>query len=72
LYFTTFRIPREGFTLPEFKNPVKKIHFLSDAAQQSLKIDITNGVRVVRTPRNAPDPMANVLVTEIEGNTVER
>ncbi len=72
LYFTVFKIPRGGFQLPAFQNEIKKIYFLSDLSQTPLSITITNGMRVVQTPRNSPNSMANVLVTEINGDKVQR
>ena len=72
LYFTVFKMPRGGFPLPEFKNDVKKVYYLSDLTEKELPVTVTNSVRVVQTPRNSPDPMANVLVVEINGDTVER
>jgi alpha-L-fucosidase len=71
LYFTVFRAPRDGFDLPAFKTPIKKVYFLSNPNHESLAIETVNGVRVIRTPRNLPDAMANVLVVEIDANDVE-
>ena len=65
-------MPRGGFELPTFKNEIKKVYFLSDPEQTALPVNITNNLRVVQTPRNAPNPMANVLVAEISGDQVER
>jgi alpha-L-fucosidase len=72
LYFTVFNMPRGGFDLPEFKNDIKKTYFLSDPSQTEIPITVTNGVRVVRAPRDGPNAMANVLVVEIAGDKVER
>jgi alpha-L-fucosidase len=72
LYFTTFRMGREGFDLPAFKNEIKKAYFLSDAGQASMPVTVTNGLRVVQTPRFAPDAMASVIVVEYAGDKVER
>jgi alpha-L-fucosidase len=69
LYFTIFK-PREGFELPAFKTPIRKVYFLGDPKQKSLPIETVNGVRVVKTPRNSPDVMANVLCVEIDANSV--
>jgi alpha-L-fucosidase len=69
LYFTIFK-PREGFELPAFKTPIRKVYFLGDPKQESLPIETVNGVRIVKTPRNGPDVMANVLCVEIDANSV--
>ena len=73
LYFTVFKMPRDGFDLPAFKTPIKKAYFLSDNEYKTeLPIETINGVRVVKTPRNPPNAMANVIVVEIDGDKVER
>jgi alpha-L-fucosidase len=72
LYFTVFKMGRDGFELPEFKNEIKKAYLLSDASQADIPVTVTNGVRVVTVPRNSQNPMANVIVAEISGDTVER
>ncbi len=72
LYFTVFKMPRGGFELPEFKNEIKKAYLLSDPEQAPLSIITTNSARVVQMPHNLPDPVANVVVTEISGDKVER
>ena len=72
LYFTVFKIPRGGFELPAFKNEIQKAYFLSDPERTPLPVADANGVRVVQIPRNPPDAMANVIVVEISGDTVER
>jgi len=72
LYFTVFNMPRDGFPLPEFKNEIKKTYFLSDPGQTEIPVTVTNDVRVVLAPRNGPNAMANVIVVEIDGDTVER
>jgi alpha-L-fucosidase len=72
LYFTIFKMPREGFELPDFKTPIKTAYFLGDPKHAGIAIVNTNNVRVVQTPRNAPDAMANVLCVEIDGVKVER
>jgi len=71
LYFTVFRAPRDGFELPSFETPIKKVYLLSDSSRESLPIETINRVRVLKTPRNLPNPMANVFVVEIDGNEVE-
>jgi alpha-L-fucosidase len=70
LYFTIFKMPRDGFDLPPFKNNVKKAYFLADPKHADIPIKTINGVQVVQIPRDGPDGMANVLCVEIEGDTV--
>lgn len=72
LYFTVFRMGRTGFELPPFKNEIKRAYLLSDPNQQDLTVTITNGVRVVPVPRDIQNAMANVVVVEYAGDTVER
>lgn len=72
LYFTTFKMGREGFDLPAFKNEIKKAYFLGDPGRTNFSVTVTNGIRVVQTPRFAPDAMASVIVVEYAGDQVER
>jgi len=72
LYFTTFKMGRDGFDLPAFKNDIKKTYFLSDPERMNMPVTVTNGVRIVQTPRFAPDAMASVIVVEYAGDKVER
>ena len=72
LYFTIFKMPRDGFALPNFRNDIARAYFLNDRHQVSLPITTVNHTRVVQTGRNGTDPMANVLVVEIVGEKVER
>ena len=71
LFFTLFKMPREGFELPAFKNEIRKAYILGDPKHEPLLVDTNNGARVVKTPRNGPDAMANVLVLEFEGEKIE-
>ena len=72
LYFTIFKMPRDGFDLPPFKNNIKKVYFLADAKHADIPIKTINGVQVAQTPRDGPDGMANVVCVEIEGDKVEQ
>ena len=72
LYFTVFKMGRNGFELPAFKNEIKKTYLLSDATQADIPITTTNSVRVVTVPREKQTAMANVVVVEIAGDKVER
>jgi alpha-L-fucosidase len=72
LYFTVFKMPRNGFELPAFKNDIKKTYLLSDTSQPDIPVTATNDVRVVIVPRDHQNAMANVVVVEISGDKVER
>ena len=72
LYFTVFRMPKEGFDLPAFKTPVKRVTLLADPAKTPLTIETAEGVRTVKPPAlGFPDPMANVICVELASETVE-
>jgi alpha-L-fucosidase len=73
LNFIVFRWPRNGFELPRFRNAVKRAYFLADAERHPLELKTGDGGLVtVTTPRNPANPVANVIVVEIEGDKVER
>ena len=68
IYFTFFQEPRAPFELPAMKNAVKRAYRLADAAPIEVKSE--NGRHVLAIPRPLPDPMATVVVVEIEGDAV--
>ncbi|MEP6732040.1 MAG: alpha-L-fucosidase [bacterium] len=79
LYFTFFTDARVPFDLPRMENAVKRAYRLSDGAP--IEVRTTNGVRQLilpRFPADNPgfyalnDPMATVIVVEIEGDRVRR
>ena len=70
LYFTFFQEPRVSFELPAMKNGVKRAYLLADGAPVEVKVE--NGLRTLAVERPAIDPMATVVVVEIEGDRVER
>jgi len=72
LYFTLFTIPREGFDLPAFKNPIRNAYLLGDPAKQPIEIQTTNNIRIARVPRPGPHATAYTLCVEIEGDKVQR
>ena len=72
LYFTVFKLGRNGFELPAFKNDISKAYLLSDPAQENIPVTMTNSVRVLNPPRAKVDAMANVIVVEYAGDKVER
>jgi len=75
LYFTLFRIGREGFVLPAFKNAIKSAKQIDETGRHvPLKVQVgPNGTRRIDVPRTAVlDTMGAVLVVEIEGGAVVR
>lgn len=75
LYFTLFRIGREGFVLPAFKNAIKRATQIDEMGRRViLKVQTAaDGTRTVAVPRMAVlDTLGSVLVVEIEGDSVVR
>jgi alpha-L-fucosidase len=70
LYFTFFQEPRVAFELPAMKNTVKRAYLLETGKEVEVKQD--NGKRTIDMPRPMWDPMATVVVVEIEGQQVEK
>jgi alpha-L-fucosidase len=70
LYLTLFQEPRVPFELPAMKNAVRRAYRLADGAPVEVKAE--NGVRTLTIERPAIDPMATVVVVEIEGDHVLR
>ena len=70
LYFTFFQEPRVPFELPAMRNAVRRAYRLADGAPVELKTEGGRATLVVERPMI--DPMATVIVVEIEGERVER
>jgi alpha-L-fucosidase len=70
LYFTFFLEPRVPFPLPAMKNAVKRAYRLADGAPVEVKMDAGRPQLVVERP--IWDPMATVVVVEIEGDAVTK
>jgi alpha-L-fucosidase len=70
LYFTFFQEPRVPFELPPMKNAVKRAYTLADGKPIEMRQE--NGKQELIMPRPMLDPMATVVVVEIEGDTVTR
>jgi alpha-L-fucosidase len=70
LYFTFFQEPRVPFDLPPMKNKLKRAYEL--AGGKTVQIKEENGRRQLVVNRPILDPMATVIVVEIEGEHVER
>jgi alpha-L-fucosidase len=70
LYFTFFQEPRAPFEFPPMKNAVKRAYYL--AGGKPVEVKEENGRRQLIVPRPIVDPMATVIVIEIEGGQVER
>ena len=70
LYFTFFQEPRVPFELPAMKNAVKRAWRLADGAP--VEVRVADGRPALVIERPVIDPMATVVVVEIEGDKVER
>jgi alpha-L-fucosidase len=70
LYFTFFQEPRVPFALPPMKNAVRRAYRLADGVPVEVKVE--DGRTQLAIPRPIWDPMATVVVVEIEGDTVQR
>jgi alpha-L-fucosidase len=70
LFFTFFQEPRVPFELPAMKNAVTNVYQLADKKAVETKRD--NGKVLLTIARPILDPMATVVVVEIEGSTVQR
>lgn len=74
LYFTMFKIGREGFVLPAFKNAIKSVTQIDEMGRRKpLTVQTgANGVRTINVPRMAVlDTMGAVILLEIEGDSVQ-
>jgi alpha-L-fucosidase len=70
LYFTFFQEPRVPFELPPMKNEIKRAFQLADG--KAVEIKQENGRRELIVTRPILDPMATVVVVEIEGAQVRQ
>ena len=70
LFITFFAGPRVPFTLPRMQNAVKRAYRLTDGAP--VVVREANGERQLVTTGLMSDPMATVVVVELEGDTVRR
>jgi len=70
LYFTFFDEPRALFALPVMRNTVKRAYRLADKAPVAVKTE--NGRTMLDIERPIYDPMATVIVVEVDGDKIER
>ncbi|MGH9311765.1 MAG: alpha-L-fucosidase, partial [Vicinamibacterales bacterium] len=70
LYVTFFNEPRVPFELPAMKNAVTRAYRLADGAPVEIKKD--GAKTLLNIERPIYDPMATVVVVEIDGNRVEK
>jgi alpha-L-fucosidase len=70
LFFTFFKELRVPFELPPMKNAVKRAYRLADG--EAVEVKVEGGRPRLVIPRPIHDPMATVVVVEIEGDRVER
>jgi alpha-L-fucosidase len=70
VFLTFFDEPRSAFELPAMKNRVKRAYRLEDGVEVPFKSE--GGKTVLNLQRPIWNPMATVVVLEIEGEKVER
>lgn len=70
LYFTFFEGARVPFEIPPMKNKIKRAYLLADG--RPVEVREANGGHQIVLPSPIPDPMATVVVVEIDGTAVER
>jgi alpha-L-fucosidase len=70
LYFTFFQEPRVDFDLPPMTNAVRRAYRLADG--QAIEVKVDKGRPQLVIPRPILDPMATVVVVEIEREMVIR
>jgi alpha-L-fucosidase len=68
VYFTFFEEPRAPFELPAMKNAVQRAYLLANGAPVNVTTD--GGKRFLTIERPMLDPMATVVVVEIDGDRV--
>ena len=68
LFFTFFAEPRAPFALPPMKNKVKRVYRLADGAAVDYKVEGSSTFLNIERP--ILDPMATVVVVEIDGDRV--
>jgi alpha-L-fucosidase len=71
LYFTFFAGPRVPFVLPSMQNGVKRAYRLSDGAAVEIR-DVNGEKQLQFNNAMMNDPMATVVVLEIDGERVRR
>jgi alpha-L-fucosidase len=70
VFITFFAEPRAPFALPAMSNAVKRVYQLADGAPVDFKTE--GGTTVLNVRRPILDPMATVIVVEIDGTSVQR
>jgi alpha-L-fucosidase len=70
LYVTFFAEPRVPVELPAMKNKALRAYRLADKAPVEMKVE--NGRATLNIERPIFDPMATVIVVEIDGDRVEK
>jgi alpha-L-fucosidase len=70
LFFTFFVEPRVPFELPPMKNAVKRAYRLAD--KEPVEVQVEDGRPRLVIPRPIHDPMATVVVVEIDGDEVQK
>jgi alpha-L-fucosidase len=67
LYLHVFDWPKGDLNVPSLKNKVVKAYLLADPEKKPLQFASNDKGVTVKVPENAPDPIASVVVLEIEG-----
>jgi hypothetical protein len=70
LYFIFFNEPRAPFPIPPIENVVKRAYQLADG--KPVELTRKDGVTFLTIERPILDPLATVVVVEIEGDKVQR
>ena len=67
LYLHVFDWPKGELVVPGLKNRVAKAYLLADTAKTALPVTMTATGATLKTPSQAPDKIASVIVLELEG-----
>ena len=70
VFITFFAEPRAPFELPPMTNAVKRVYQLADGAPVDFKTE--GGKTILNVRRPILDPMATVIVVEIDGTSVKK
>ena len=67
LYLHVFAWPNDGqLEVPSVEGKIKKAYLLADPERGSLPVESKEGRAIIQLPLKAPDPIASVVVVEID------
>ena len=67
LYLHVFAWPNDGqLEVPSVEGEIKKVYLLADPERGSLPVESKEGRAIIQLPLKAPDPIASVVVVEID------